>query len=107
MRRDVVWRWEGRRRGARLAQSVEHETLNLGVVGSSPTSGVLLCVDGLSPSAIPRVPACLRACVRYPLPTTATHLSHSFLHSLYQASSLPPPIARAAEVLTAVVFEGV
>lgn len=24
---------------ARLAQSVEHETLNLGVVGSSPTSG--------------------------------------------------------------------
>ena len=26
---------------ARLAQSVEHETLNLGVVGSSPTSGVL------------------------------------------------------------------
>ena len=27
---------------ARLAQSVEHETLNLGVVGSSPTSGVLL-----------------------------------------------------------------
>ena len=25
--------------GARLAQSVEHETLNLGVVGSSPTLG--------------------------------------------------------------------
>ena len=25
---------------ARLAQSVEHETLNLGVVGSSPTLGV-------------------------------------------------------------------
>ena len=27
---------------ARLAQSVEHETLNLRVVGSSPTLGVLL-----------------------------------------------------------------
>ena len=27
---------------ARLAQSVEHETLNLRVVGSSPTSGVVL-----------------------------------------------------------------
>ena len=27
------------RRVARLAQSVEHETLNLGVVGSSPTLG--------------------------------------------------------------------
>ena len=26
---------------ARLAQSVEHETLNLGVVGSSPTLGEL------------------------------------------------------------------
>ena len=26
---------------ARLAQSAEHETLNLGVVGSSPTLGVL------------------------------------------------------------------
>src|SRR5687768_4233934 len=26
---------------ARLAQSVEHETLNLGVVGSSPTLGVI------------------------------------------------------------------
>ena len=26
-------------RGARLAQSVEHETLNLRVVGSSPTLG--------------------------------------------------------------------
>ena len=26
-------------RAARLAQSVEHETLNLGVVGSSPTLG--------------------------------------------------------------------
>ena len=29
-----------RGRTARLAQSVEHETLNLGVVGSSPTLGV-------------------------------------------------------------------
>ena len=28
--------------GARLAQSVEHETLNLRVVGSSPTLGDLL-----------------------------------------------------------------
>ena len=28
---------------ARLAQSVEHETLNLGVVGSSPTLGVIFC----------------------------------------------------------------
>ena len=28
--------------GARLAQSVEHETLNLRVVGSSPTLGALL-----------------------------------------------------------------
>ena len=27
---------------ARLAQSVEHETLNLGVVGSSPTLGDIL-----------------------------------------------------------------
>ena len=27
---------------ARLAQSVEHETLNLGVVGSSPTLGDLV-----------------------------------------------------------------
>ena len=27
---------------ARLAQSVEHETLNLGVVGSSPTLGGVL-----------------------------------------------------------------
>ena len=27
---------------ARLAQSVEHETLNLGVVGSSPTLGEFL-----------------------------------------------------------------
>ena len=27
---------------ARLAQSVEHETLNLGVVGSSPTLGGML-----------------------------------------------------------------
>ena len=27
---------------SRLAQSLEHETLNLGVVGSSPTLGVLL-----------------------------------------------------------------
>ena len=26
---------------ARLAQSVEHETLNLGVVGSSPTLGYI------------------------------------------------------------------
>lgn len=30
--------------GARLAQSVEHEALNLRVVGSSPTSGVLVRV---------------------------------------------------------------
>ena len=29
---------------ARLAQSVEHETLNLGVVGSSPTLGELFCL---------------------------------------------------------------
>ena len=29
---------------ARLAQSVEHETLNLGVVGSSPTLGVQFCL---------------------------------------------------------------
>ena len=29
---------------ARLAQSVEHETLNLRVVGSSPTSGVCFCL---------------------------------------------------------------
>ena len=28
---------------ARLAQSVEHETLNLGVVGSSPTLGEAFC----------------------------------------------------------------
>ena len=28
---------------ARLAQSVEHETLNLRVVGSSPTLGVCFC----------------------------------------------------------------
>ena len=32
-----------RSRQARLAQSVEHETLNLRVVGSSPTLGVLFC----------------------------------------------------------------
>ena len=30
---------------ARLAQSVEHETLNLRVVGSSPTLGVLFYKD--------------------------------------------------------------
>ena len=30
--------------GARLAQSVEHETLNLRVVGSSPTLGGILCL---------------------------------------------------------------
>ena len=36
--KEVVMARLGRRR-ARLAQSVEHETLNLGVVGSSPTSG--------------------------------------------------------------------
>ena len=30
---------------ARLAQSVEHETLNLGVVGSSPTLGVFLLLS--------------------------------------------------------------
>ena len=29
---------------ARLAQSVEHETLNLGVVGSSPTLGVIFFI---------------------------------------------------------------
>ena len=32
---------------ARLAQSVEHETLNLGVVGSSPTLGDVFCVQVL------------------------------------------------------------
>ena len=33
---------------ARLAQSVEHETLNLRVVGSSPTLGaLLLCLESL------------------------------------------------------------
>ena len=31
---------------ARLAQSVEHETLNLRVVGSSPTLGVIFLVLG-------------------------------------------------------------
>ena len=31
---------------ARLAQSVEHETLNLRVVGSSPTLGVFYATDG-------------------------------------------------------------
>ena len=30
---------------ARLAQSVEHETLNLGVVGSSPTLGATILVS--------------------------------------------------------------
>ena len=30
---------------SRLAQSVEHETLNLGVVGSSPTLGVYFAVS--------------------------------------------------------------
>ena len=30
-----------KRQSARLAQSVEHETLNLRVVGSSPTLGVI------------------------------------------------------------------
>ena len=33
-------RWRNVLKTARLAQSVEHETLNLGVVGSSPTLGV-------------------------------------------------------------------
>ena len=33
-------RWHNAVNTARLAQSVEHETLNLGVVGSSPTLGV-------------------------------------------------------------------
>ena len=33
---------------ARLAQSVEHQTLNLVVVGSSPTLGVPFCVCGVS-----------------------------------------------------------
>ena len=33
-------RWRNVVNTARLAQSVEHETLNLGVVGSSPTLGV-------------------------------------------------------------------
>ena len=31
---------------SRLAQSVEHETLNLGVVGSSPTLGEIFCYFG-------------------------------------------------------------
>jgi hypothetical protein len=37
---------------ARLGQSVEHETLNLGVVGSSPTLGdyFLICTIGLTHS---------------------------------------------------------
>ena len=30
---------------ARLAQSVEHETLNLGVVGSSPTLGDVVLIE--------------------------------------------------------------
>lgn len=35
---------------ARLAQSVEHETLNLRVVGSSPTLGEYLLKDRFKPS---------------------------------------------------------
>ena len=37
---------------ARLAQSVEHETLNLRVVGSSPTLGAFLFFRGLDISII-------------------------------------------------------
>ncbi|GBN74906.1 hypothetical protein AVEN_40701-1 [Araneus ventricosus] len=41
----VCYKNEGNVQQARLAQSVEHETLNLGVVGSSPTlGGFLFCI---------------------------------------------------------------
>ena len=36
---DLLWLKEQKLPSARLAQSVEHETLNLRVVGSSPTLG--------------------------------------------------------------------
>jgi hypothetical protein len=38
---------------ARLSQSVEHETLNLRVVGSSPTLGAKICVTKKWPVTAP------------------------------------------------------
>lgn len=59
---------------ARLAQSVEHETLNLGVVGSSPTSGVLgwLCLAAtICTASLPSastLPPCALVCAYCPPP---------------------------------------
>ena len=47
----MVWFSIGIRAAARLAQSVEHETLNLRVVGSSPTLGAFF-LRGLGMSII-------------------------------------------------------
>ena len=41
---DLLWQKEHYLPSARLAQSVEHETLNLRVVGSSPTLGDTFCL---------------------------------------------------------------
>ena len=48
----MVWFSVGIRAAARLAQSVEHETLNLRVVGSSPTLGAIFVFRGLDMSII-------------------------------------------------------
>ena len=48
----MVWLSVGIRAAARLAQSVEHETLNLRVVGSSPTLGAFLFFRGLDNMSI-------------------------------------------------------
>ena len=40
---ELLWLKEQKLPSARLAQSVEHETLNLRVVGSSPTLGAQFC----------------------------------------------------------------
>ena len=58
-----IWKWVILCHQARLAQSVEHETLNLRVVGSSPTLGVhlfrnpYLCQDIIGPVHRRRSPA--------------------------------------------------
>ena len=46
---DLLWQKEHYLPSARLAQSVEHETLNLRVVGSSPTLGDIFCTNQTGP----------------------------------------------------------
>ena len=47
---DLIWTSA---HSSRLAQSVEHETLNLGVVGSSPTLGVFFFFNSWLPVGLP------------------------------------------------------